>query len=777
MSKKHYENSFPGKVAVVGNHTPRMCGIATFTADLCDAIARESSYGKICAVAMDDIPEGYNYPDMVRLQLQADNVEDFRNAADFINFNDIGLVLVEHEYGIYGGSAGSNIIDLMRMLHKPIVTTMHTVISNPNDDQRKVTQEIIRLSNRIVVMSNHAKGILESVYDDVDGSKFIMIPHGIPDVPFIDPNYHKDSFGIEGKKVILTFGLLSPGKGVEVMIEAMKKIVEKHSDAVFIVLGATHPNVKREYGEEYRESLITRTRELGLEDNIMFVDEFVSLKLLCEYIGAADVYVTPYHNREQITSGTLAYALGAGKAIVSTPYRYAEELLDDGRGVLVPFGDSDAFSDSIVSLFDCPAERHAIRKKAYHYGRDMVWSKVAVDYLKLFADVVEEQSTYPRPVGLDFSIGEEELSLPDINMQHLRTMTDDTGILQHAQFAIPNRYHGYCTDDNARALIAVSKYYNLSGDRSCLPYASTYLAFLFSAFDEESKRFRNFMSYDRKWLDDVGSDDSHARALWGLGVAVSSKLDISFVKLSSRLFVEALGALENSSSPRSWSFVLLGIYHYLERFGGDVTVKRMGKLLAERLFNLFKEHSTPDWPWCEHSLSYTNARLSQALILSGKWLRNPEMMQLGLSSLKWLLEVQTGENGQISIVGNRGWRQKGGVSARFDQQPIDTGALVETCSCAYKLTGDKYWYSEASRCFKWFLGYNDLQISLYDPNTGGCQDGLHAIGANGNQGAESTLAWFLALVDMHEISLKDDAAVSGKSLLNMLKQTKVGTGT
>lgn len=737
-------------VAAVGNYLPRRCGIATFTTDLCEALADEmGERGQIFALAMNDVPEGYRYPDRVRMEIMANIAGDYSVAAEFLNINLIDIVLLQHEFGIFGGPAGANILRLLQKLWVPVVTILHSVLQEPAAEYRKVMDGIIRDSERLVVMSTQAVDILAEVYG-APREKVVFIPHGIPDIPFVDPNFYKDQFGVEGRKVILTFGLLSPGKGIEDMIEAMPEIIRRHPDAVYIVLGATHPQLKRRSGEEYRQRLLLQVNQLKLQKHVIFLDRFVSQKELCEYLGAADVYVTPYLNKDQIVSGTLAYAMGAGKAVVSTPYWYAREMLAENRGYLVPFRDPAALAEQVIYLFDHESERHAMRKRAYQFCRNMIWKQVARDYLEVFHKVIAERETHPHPVS-DLTRRMSELELPEVDLQHLRTLTDETGILQHATFATPDRQHGYCTDDNARALIVIAMHYSLYEDKDVLPLMQTYLAFLNSAFNEKTGRFRNFSSYDRRWLEEAGSEDSQGRALWALGIAVAYAPNNSILGLCSRLFYNALPAVEELSSPRAWAFVLVGIHAYLRKFGGDAGVKRYREMLARRLQKLFDNHATKDWPWCEDIVAYDNARLPQALLLSGQWLPDPSMVTTGLKALDWLLKVQTGEEGEIFIIGNSGWLKRGEPMAMFDQQPIEAMALLEACLEAYHVTRKKRWLEQARRCLDWFLGRNILRVQLYDFTTGGCRDGLHPNGASENQGAESTLAWLIAVLSMHNI--------------------------
>jgi len=743
-------------IAFVGDYLPRRCGIATFTADLCSAVALQAQRkADVFAVALNDVPEGYPYPDRVRFEVRESVLADYRLAAEFLNIQQVSAVCLQHEYGIYGGTCGSHILAMLRRIRRPLVTTLHTVLKQPSDQQRVVLQEIGRLSNRMVVMSDLAHAMLEDIYD-VPAEKIVTIPHGIPDVPFVDPNFFKDKFGVEGKKVMLTFGLLSPGKGIEYVIKAMPGILKKHPDVVYILLGATHPHVKRQTGEEYRNSLYRLAGELGVSDNVMFQNRFVEMDELVEFLGAADIYVTPYLNEAQITSGTLAYAMGTGKPVVSTPYWYAVEMLADKRGRIVPFKNADAIAYEVNDLLDNETERHAIRKRSYTFCRKMIWKRVAQDYLDLFTEA-SEAWVEKRHAAVSVPVGEIERKhddLPEVDLRHLRTLTDDTGILQHSLFATPDRRHGYCTDDNARALIVTAQRWDLTHEESILELMQTYLSFLAHAMDEKTGRFRNFMNFDRSWSEVIGSEDSHARALWGLGVAVALCPHESMIALATRLFTMALHATENFSSPRAWAFTIVGVHAYLRRFGGDSEVRRHRAMLSERLLRHFTDNMSDDWPWCEDAVTYSNAKLPHALLMSGKWMHSGEMIDVGKRSLEWLLNVQTNEEGMLSIVGSNGWYVRGGERAIFDQQPVEAHGLLDACIEAYHVTREQRWVDEAHRIFNWFLGDNELRTPLYDFTTGGCRDGLHTDRVNENQGAESTLAWLMSASLMHALQME-----------------------
>jgi glycosyltransferase involved in cell wall biosynthesis len=743
--------SYPPKIALIGNHLPRQCGIATFTTDLLASMARENPKGECWAVVMNDMPGGYRYPSQVRFEVNQRVLSEYRLAADFLNMNRVDVVCLQHEFGIFGGENGAYIMDLLGNLRMPVITTLHTVLQSPSPGQLAVMKRIASLSDRLVIMSRHARSILQKVYK-VPSSKIALIHHGIPDVPFVDPNYYKDQYGVEGRKVILTFGLISPGKGIETMIDALPAIVARHPETVYIVLGATHPHVKREQGESYRLSLQRRANDLGIGDHLLFHNRFVGLGELCEFLGAADLYVTPYLNQEQIVSGTLAYALGSGKATIATPYWYAKEMLANGRGRLVPFNDPEAMAAQVNDLLDHEVERHAMRKRAYTFCRKMIWKEVARRYLALFNEVKAERACSPRPVFRARTVDMAPRELPQLKLDHIIRLSDDVGMLQHATYIVPNRSHGYCTDDNARALIAVLMACEMIPNNDvAADLACTYLAFLHHAFNEETGRFRNFMGYDRRWLEESGSEDSHGRAIWGLGEAVALAESTDIRDAARSVFEKGLPFLTTCRFPRTWAFALVGIHAYLRRYSGDSEVRRIREILADRLFNAHRQNATPKWPWIQNQLTYANGKIAQALILSGRCLDHAEMLEAGLQSLSWLMKVQTDPKGHFVPVGNHGWYPKDGTKARFDQQPIEALDMIEACREAHEATNDPQWIAHAQCCMEWFLGRNDLNTPLYDHKSGGCCDGLNADGPNRNQGAESTLACFLSMLHINRM--------------------------
>jgi glycosyltransferase involved in cell wall biosynthesis len=757
----------PTRIAVIGNYLPRECGIATFTTDLCNSLAAEYGERRLFAIPVNDPDSSYDYPEQVRLELTQEDIASYERAADFLNFNSNDLVCLQHEYGIYGGAAGRYILALLRRLKMPLVTTLHTVLREPDANQRIVLEEIAQLSDRMIVMSELAAQLLREVYA-VPAGKIDVIPHGVPEMQFMDPNYFKDRFGTEGKSVLLTFGLLSPNKGIENVIRALPAILARYPSVVYIVSGVTHPHIRRREGERYREELVALAEQLGVSSHLIMNNRFVSEEELVEHVGAADIYITPYRQEAQIVSGTLAIALGAGKAIISTPYWHAKELLAEKRGVIVPFENPDAIVGAVLALLENDAERHAMRKRAYLHSRETTWPKTARAYMATFQRARFERSLQPRPSQVDnaaltlaVDLTDPLEHLPILNTGHLRTMTDDTGILQHAIFSVPNTREGYTTDDNARALIVSTLLDERAGieeREQQLNLSRRYLAFLWLAFHSDTGRFRNFLGYDRKWLEDVGSEDSHGRALWALGSVLGQSQNPGLRGAAGRLFESAVPAVLKFSSPRAWAFSVLGLQAYLDWFPGDRAMQGARNTLANRLLDIYERSRSENWHWFEKSLAYSNARLPQALILAGWRSENKRMIAAGVESLEWLVAAQhCGDKDIFVPIGSSGCYAQGAEKARFDQQPVEACSTISACLQAYGVTNEERWIEEARCVFSWFLGKNDLQVPLYDATTGGCKDGLHPDRVNENQGAESTLSFLMALLEMQGIRATDAA--------------------
>ena len=737
------------KIAFVGDYLPRKCGIATFTHDMYASIAKGFPNAEYFVVPVNDRPGGYDYPPEVRFEIEEQELASYLRAADFLNFANTDLVCLQHEYGIFGGPSGSHILSLIRNLRMPVVTTFHTVLEHPNIDQRRVLLQLTQLSTRIVIMTERAGKFLREIYG-VPETKIDLIAHGIPDTPFIAPDLCKEQFGVEGRQVALTFGLISPNKGIERMLRALPGLLAEFPDFVSIVLGATHPDLIRRQGENYRMSLERLARQLGIERSVIFYNRFVELNELTDFIRAADIYVTPYLNVAQITSGTLAYSFGCGKAIVSTPYWHAEELLSEGLGVLVPFADSAALTREILGLLRDVPRSVAISQKAYSLGREMIWPRSAEHYMETFQQARHARQDQPlKPLAVR-NLAEQRAELPVWKLEHFTRMIDSTGIFQHATYTVPHFDEGYCTDDNARAFLLTVLLDELGlGGLEIRRVAGTSAAFLQAAFNPDRNRFRNFMSYDRRWLEEVGSEDSHGRALWALGTCVGRSRRSDLPSWAAEHFQAALPPVQEMSSPRAWAFASLGVHEYLRRFNGDRACGQARDALSALLIGLFERTATDDWPWFEDVLAYDNARLPHALIAGAADGGDPRGLEIGLRSLEWLVKIQRAPQGHFRPIGCHGFYPKGGTLARFDQQPVEANATVSACLEAYRATHDPRWMDEARSAFEWFLGRNDLGMELYDPATGGCCDGLQEDRVNRNQGAESTLAFLLSLAEMY----------------------------
>ena len=679
-ARRHGNNSMSRsqRVAFIGNHLPRRCGIATFTHDLHRAVSLDRLDLETGVVVMTDPGRTYDYPAAVRFQIHDEKIDEYVQAAEFLNNAHFDVVCLQHEYGIFGGEAGRNIIELLSRLEMPVVTTLHTVLAKPTPAQHDVMSQIIDASAKIIVMAEKGHELLRSVHD-VPARKIEIIPHGIPDFPFLETHHAKAKLGLAGK-TILTFGLLSPSKGIETVIDAMPAIIKSCPNAIYVILGATHPNLVRHEGEAYRDSLTARVRELGIEDHVIFYNQFVDQATLLDFISMCDVYATPYLNEFQMTSGTLAYSFGLGKAVVSTPYWHAKELLADGRGILVPFGDAEAIGREISGLLTDDVRRLAMRKRAYAASRSMTWAQTAKRYVAVFA-ASHERALHEAVLPLSSLDAPAKVAvIPEVRIGHFLSLCDNTGMLQHAVHSVADRAHGYCVDDNARALLLSSALAN-SGEAQLLSEIDTtrFAAFVQHAWNPDTRRFRNFMSYDRRWLEESGSEDSHGRTLWALAECARSDTDPSRRTWAAALFKTALPAVETFSSPRAWAFSLLGLNVYCALEAEDRFATGMRKLLADRLMALFVANQREDWLWFEDVLAYDNARLSQALIQTGLATHTTPYVETGLRSLRWLMSLQTASSGCFRPVGSKSFGRIRQKPDAFDQQPVEAAATISAC--------------------------------------------------------------------------------------------------
>jgi len=741
----------PKRVAFIGNSLPRRCGIASFTTDLHKAVLASRSGAEACIVAMNDDGCTYDYTSDVKFQISESSIEDYLLAADFLNTEHYDIACLQHEFGIFGGDAGSHILTLLSRLTMPVVTTLHTVLAKPTPAQYEVLRRVTELSSVVIVMAEKARELLQSVYD-VPADKIEVIAHGIPDFPFVEPNLAKVKLGFGGKPVILTFGLLSPNKGIEVMIDAMPRIIQSRADAIYVVLGATHPNLVRRKGEAYRESLLARVRELGVQANVVFRDQFVDQPTLLDFISMCDVYVTPYLNEAQMTSGTLAYSFGLGRAVVSTPYWHARELLADGRGILVPFDDTVAIGNEIAGLLTDGVRRQAMRERAYASSRSMTWERVAERYNAVFDRAGGRHRLSVISRSNHKMLLQSDAPAPDMQIGHFLSMCDDTGLFQHAVQSVPNRSHGYCVDDNARALLLACAF-NDPGEQALPEMLTARLAsFVQHAWNPVTRRFRNFLTFERRWLEESGSEDSHGRALWALGECALGDASHSRRQWARSLFIEALPAVEGFQSPRAWAFTLLGLHGYCSAVSEQAEATRLRLLLADRLVTMLRSVEMEGWIWFEQGLAYDNARLPQALLVTGMATEISAYNEAGLRSLVWLMGQQTTAAGYFRPVGTDGFGDIRVPPRMFDQQPLEAAATISACLAAWRVGGDAKWKADAAQVFAWYLGSNDLSLPLVDLETGSCRDGLHRDRANENRGGESAVSYLLSLAEIRQAS-------------------------
>lgn len=762
------------KVAFLGNYLPRKCGIATFTYDLENVVNKDLKRNdSTFVVAMNNIEEGYPYPERVRKTIYQPNLHEYLKAAEFINESDVDVVCVQHEFGIFGGEGGEYVLEFLRHLRKPSIITLHTIFCDPPDVYKRITTDMASLSHGFVVMSERAVAYLHDKYGIAE-SKVRMIHHGVPNMGFTDPNGHKSKFGFDGRTVLGTFGLLSRNKGIEHVINVLPDIISKYPDVLYVLLGETHPEVVKHSGEEYRESLLATIDKLGINDNVRFISKFLDVKELVDFLAAVDIYITPYKSREQITSGTLAYSLAAGKPIISTPYWYAQELLDEGRGIIVDFGDEQAIGKSIFRLLENDDERNAIREKAFRFGRRMTWPETSKRYIEYFNEakltrvVFEIPRSYfdmksikplaPVQVIVDGSLTQPQASnsLPRLNLGHIHVLTDDTGIIQHASYSVPNRTSGYCIDDNSRALIAAIRAQEFFPDQKNIHLIKNYLSFIRYAQLDDG-RFHNFMGYDRRFLDNVGSEDSFGRTLWALCYLIehAPKLnDIGIDTLAREIHDRAIVNLPRLESPRALAYSMLGLFNYLGRFPKDNRARELIRDFSRRLINLYRGCSQSDWRWFEPYITYDNGKFPQALYLAGEILHERECFQVARESLDFLT-AHIFENNIFMPIGTNGWFHKGHKKAQFDQQPIEGSSMIDAYLTAarsnFSTPSDTLHFERlAQRVWNWYNGANVTAQPLYDSVTGACADGITSRELSLNQGAESTICAVLALQSMRK---------------------------
>ena len=748
------------KVAFISSFPPRKCGIATFTSDLIKnlALAAKGEFEPLVVAMRSDSDQKYNDP--VKFEIRQNVKNDYICAADYINFSHVDIVSVQHEFGLFGGQAGSYLSLLLNRLKPPIITTLHTVLNTPASDYHKSLVDVCNASYKVITMNERGVDMLAGVYG-ISGKKVQLIAHGIPDLPFVDNNYYKHKFDIENRRTILTFGLLSRNKGIEVMLRAMPTIIKAEPSVLYIILGMTHPSVLKQEGESYRFSLQRMVKELGLQKHVIFHNRFVSDEELNNFLCAADIYVTAYLNEEQLTSGTLSFAVGTGKAVVSTPYWAAVELLAEGQGKLIRFGDSKQLAAAVVEILKNDSLFYSLRRRAYDYGRSRTWPKIGQVYWKLFT----AKRLPIRIITRTTPLAAETISstqLPEPSLEHLKKLTNNTGLYQHATFTIPNRKYGYCTDDNARALIAMTKYYTHYPEQQALSLFDIYLSFTLHSQNNDGS-VRNSMNFDGTWVRNEPANDAFGRFLWALGTVMAKPPSASYLSVIKDCFDKSVQYVQKQF-PRGMAYSVLGMSDYLVQFPGASDIKRQLEMAADGLVVQYNENHHPDWQWFEDILTYDNAVLPHALFVAGLTLENEKYLEVAKKTCEFLLE-KTYNGGHFSFVGNKGWYERGSAKAAFDQQPIEGASTVMMLGAAYDATGDSKFLTLQRKAFDWFLGENDLQIPLYDFKTKGCNDALTPDGPNTNQGAESMLSFLLGLLVIIESHAAIDKIAASTDIL------------
>ncbi|MBZ9728637.1 glycosyltransferase family 4 protein [Salegentibacter sp. JZCK2] len=729
------------KITYIGTYPPRECGIGTFTQNLAFAMTAKDHQGeklnKRLIIAMNDYDETYSYPPEVKLCIRQEQQADYLKAANFINSNGADICILEHEFGIFGGNGGVYILPLLHHVNIPIIVTLHTILENPSYTEKAILKEICKMADKVVVMSEMAIAFLTSIYD-VPKTKIALIAHGVPDIHF-DRKQSKAEFKLKKKKILMTFGFIGRNKGIETVIKALPQIIKKHPDILYMVLGKTHPNVLRSSGEEYRNYLQLLTKNLKLKGHVLLLNEFIDETELFRYLSACDIYITPYVNEAQITSGTLSYAMGTGCAVVSTPYWHAAELLQGGKGCLFNFNDPDDLAFTLNELLDNPEKLKGIQEKAYKYGKEIKWPRIGEKYLELAKSILK--SPKKESVNEEGSII-DPLLLPTFSLAHIKRLTDDTGIIQHAKFGIPNLKEGYCLDDNARALLMSLMAYNQKKNPLALELMPIYLSYIHYMQNEDGT-FRNFLSFNRNFLDITGSEDSFGRTIWALGYLMGNAPNDAYYQNGKLVFFNAVPNFEKIKSIRSIAYTIIGICYYLKSNPADEEMIMRLKNLSSKLVTHYEENSSKDWNWFETLLAYDNGILPLSLLHATQILNDDHIETIALESMEFLTE-QTLKNGYLSIIGNKNWYVKGGERSMFAQQPVDALAMVLMYYQAFLLTKDKEFLNKLFLSFMWFLGENDLRMSLYDFDTKGCCDGIEKYGVNRNQGAESSLAYLIS---------------------------------
>lgn len=732
------------RIAFIASFPPRECGIATFTQNLMQSIrfnlrAEPQPRDSAFVIALNDSGTSYRYPSEVKYVIRQEQREDYDGAAAYIHHSGADICILQHEFGIFGGQNGIYILSLVHKLQIPFIVTFHTILKAPTYLQKAILQEVASRAAGVVVMAKKAVTFLENTYA-IAPEKIHLIEHGVPEVPETAISKERNLIlPYQDKRILFTFGLLNRNKGVETVIKALPIIAAKHPDVVYLVLGNTHPGVVRSSGEEYREYLHQLITSLNIEKHVFFINRFVTEKDLAYYLSQIAVYITPYLNRAQITSGTLSYALGAGAAVISTPYWHAQELLSDGKGILFDFKNHEQLADKINLLLERPDIADELKRRASQYAQKVRWPQTGKKYLRLLANVLKENMLSPvNDRGISINLP----SLPPFSLSHIFRLTDKTGIIQHAKYGIPNLKEGYCLDDNARAVILAVKAYRRYKDPQILELLPVYLSFI-NYMQREDGLFRNFLNFRREFLEDIGSEDAFGRTIWALGMLIADAPNSAYREVALEAFFRAAPHFSLLKHLRGMANTIMGICHYLRCHPSDENMIKCVSMLSQKLMNAYRHHASTSWHWFEEKMIYDNGLLPLALLDAYRITGDPSLKATGLESLVFLEETCFMKD-WLTPIGNENWYKKGTTPSLFDQQAVETLAMILLYQKAFQITDDSSFVHRMYRCHAWFLGENELHIPLYDQETAGCCDGLQKDTINRNQGAESTLAYWIS---------------------------------
>ncbi len=720
----------------IATYPPRECGIATFTQDLLSAFKKMFKENAECVVAAINLSalDSYEYPPEVHWQISENNKTEYRALANDLNQNPkILTTIIQHEYGIFGGEEGENILSFISAYKKTLIVTLHTVIPNPSPKMKLVTEKIIKRANKIVVLTENSKKTVEALYQSSVG-KIVVIPHGIHNTSFISTTRPKQKLQLENKSVLTTFGLLSRGKGIEYVLKALPVAVKQFPQLVYLVLGETHPVVRRTEGESYRLELLSLVEKLNLKKHVKFFDQYLDLPDLLNFLKATDIYISTSINPNQAVSGTLSYALGAGRAVISTDFVQARELISENIGRVVPAKDSKVLEREIISLLSNPGKLKKMNRYAYEITRPMLWTNVALGFSKIILELSPQ--LYPKG------------SLPEINLTHLHYMSDNFGLFQFADLNKPNKKFGYTLDDNARALVVACALQENE-------LVEKYLNFI-SLCQLPDGTFTNYLSHKKKeptvQNTQEDTEESYARALWGVCFVLNTpNLKPEVYSLAKGILLTALPNAHNLDHVRAKALTVkaLALIYNSGVLKQNILQDLVDKH-AKSLHNSFKENSNESWSWFDNSLEYNNAVLPESLFVASVVTKNRLYIKTAHKSLKFLVD-KTFTHKMYIPIGNETWHTQNQNRSQFDQQPEDPTAMVLALATAYKITHNEKYKKLAEVCFSWFLGNNILKMPLYNSLNGGCFDGLHPDRVNLNQGAESLVSYLLARIEIEAI--------------------------